>query len=210
MLAELALAHVAMVSDALDRLGLRDQVLAPGLTPLGASRIAGRAFPIQVRSTGHVPEQPYTGEMSALESLTPGEVLVYGGDATAAALFGELFAHAAAARGAVGAVVDGFIRDCQQLQEVGFPVFYRGVSPLDTLGRAEVVDFGDQTVCAGVRVRRGDYVFADVDGIAIVPADVVGQVAEAIPAKRRDEQGARADIRAGAAIRDVWDRWQAF
>jgi 4-hydroxy-4-methyl-2-oxoglutarate aldolase len=206
----LSRSHVAMVSDALDLLGHRNQVLAPGIVPLGSARVVGRAFPIQIAAVDRIPSSPYSGEMSAIETIAPGEVLVYGGDVTHAAVFGELFAHAALAKGAVGAIVDGYIRDAQQLVDVGFPVFSRGMTPLDTSGRAEVVAWGERTVCAGVEVVRGDFVAADMDGIAIVPAAIVTAVIDAISSRRRNEDGARTDIIAGVGVRDVWDRWRAF
>jgi regulator of RNase E activity RraA len=209
-LATLAGTYVAMVSDALDRLGHRHQVLAPRIGRLGSSRIAGRAFPIVVAATTAIPDEPYQGEMNAIEAIAPGDVLMYGGDDTLAAVFGELFAYAALGRGAVGAIVDGYIRDSQQLVDLGYPVFARGVSPLDTRGRAEVVGFGERVSCGGVDVVAGDYVLGDRDGVVIVPAAAIEDVLAAIPAKSRDEQGARLDIKAGVGIRDVWDRWRAF
>jgi len=208
--AELAGAYVAMVSDALDRLGRRDRVLAPGVLPLGRSRVAGTAFPIVLAASDEIRAQPYEGDIAAFERIRPGDVLVYGGECAGAAVFGELFAHAAIGRGAIGAVVDGPIRDSEQLLELAFPVFSRGVSPLDTAGRTQVVGWGEQTVCAGVTVASGDFVIADADGVVVVPAALIAEVSEMLPDKRRDEAGAREDIKAGVGIQDVWDRWKAF
>lgn len=211
ILAALRRSYVAMICDALDRLGYRDQViLDPALKPLGTSRVVGRAFPVVVRATLTISEEPYSGEMRALEAVSPGEVLVYGGELTNAAIFGELFAYAAMGRGGVGAVVDGYVRDVSQLAELGYPVFSRGTSPLDTQGRAEVVSFGDETRCGGLVVRRGDYIAGDLDGIVVVPADVAQLVIESMPEKSRSETGAREDLKAGVNIRSVWERWGTF
>ena len=209
-LAALSPAYVAMVSDALDRLGRRRQVLAPEITQLADSRLVGRAWPIVVTAVHELPEHPYQGEMNAVDGVSPGDVLMYGGDHTRAALFGELFAHAARGRGAVGAIVDGYIRDSQQLIDMGFPVFSQGVSPLDTQGRAEVVAFGERVTCGGVDVAAGDYVLGDRDGVVVIPADLIDEVLASILTRSRDEQGARHDIKAGVGIRDVWDRWRVF
>ena len=95
-------------------------------------------------------EHPYSGEMAALAALMPGDVAVYHvATAVEAALFGELFGLAARAQGAVGAVLDGPVRDVRQLRERGFPVWANGVSPYDTKGRAEVVAHGVPVVCGG-------------------------------------------------------------
>jgi regulator of RNase E activity RraA len=177
---------------------------------LGDTPIAGRAFPITVAAADEIPNEPYVGEIAAIETISPGEVLVYGGETTRPALFGELFAHAARFRGAVGAVVDGYIRDTRQLIELGFPVFSRGASPLDTRGRAEVVGWGESTVCGGVEVEPRDIVVADSDGVVIVPAALGAEVCEMISSRRRDERGAREDLRSGVGIQDVWDRWRVL
>ncbi len=116
---------VALVADALDALGLREQVIAPIVRPIQSGvRLVGWARPIEVRATDVIPDEPYVGEMAALAALEPGDVACYHVDAAIeAALFGELFAVAARAQGAVGAVLDGPVRDVRQMRELGFPVF---------------------------------------------------------------------------------------
>lgn len=205
-------ASAALVSDALDELGVREHTLDTALRPLAPGmRLAGRAVPVEVAATDVLPEEPYAGEMAVLDSLRPGEVPVYAvAPDVNAALWGELFSCAAMGRGAAGAVVDGPVRDIGPTRELGFPVFARGCSPLDTRGRAEVVRFREPVVCSGVLVRPGDVVVADEDGVVVCPAELEDEVAAAIAAKARDEGGARADLRAGASLAEVWERWRAL
>jgi 4-hydroxy-4-methyl-2-oxoglutarate aldolase len=202
-------ARVALISDALDRLGLRAQALDPAIGRLHPGRVVvGRALPILVRASDRVAEEPYASEMHAIESLRPGDVPVYAvAPGVRAALWGELFACAARGRGAAGVVVDGYVRDVRQLRELGFPVFCRGHSPLDTQGRAEVAAIGEPVTCGGVPVEAGDYVVGDEDGVVIVPGSALESVLGAIGQKDRDEQGALADLVAGVGIRDVWEKW---
>jgi regulator of RNase E activity RraA len=146
-----------------------------------------------------------------LDALSARDVPVFAVDpSTRAALWGELFACAAVARGAAGAIVDGFIRDTRQLRELAFPVFARGHSPLDTVGRAEVREFGVAATCGGVLVEPGDYVLADDDGVVLVPSANVAAVLALIERKGRDERGARSDLMAGASIFDVWQKWRVL
>jgi 4-hydroxy-4-methyl-2-oxoglutarate aldolase len=202
--------HVAVISDTLDELGYRQQALDPSIRLIGDTAVVGRAFPIVVHATAELPDQPYQMEIQALEAVSPGEVMVYGGELTGAALFGELFAYAARARGALGAVIDGHVRDIAQLIGLGYPVFARGASVLDSKGRAGVIGFGETTLCGGVLVKRGDYIAGDVDGIVVVPAAAAAQVTELFPGKRKGESGAREELKAGTAIQDVWERWRTF
>ena len=201
---------VAQVSDALDELGFRAQVLAPEIRALRpGSRLAGRAVPVLVEATDAVEPNPYDGDMRLVESLRPGDVPVFGADPEVrAALWGELLSCAALGHGATGAVVDGYVRDGRQMGELGFPVFCRGCSPLDTRGRAVVRGHGVEIVCGGVPVAPGDYVLGDEDGVVVVPAGALEDVLELVRSRDRGEQGAKADLLAGVGIFDVWEKWK--
>lgn len=205
-------ASSAIAADALDALGLREQVLDARLQPLfPAARMVGRAYPVAVVEDTAMPDAPYDGEMDALAALSPGDVGVYGlaGHSRAAA-WGELFSCGAIGRGAVGVIVDGCVRDTRQICALGFPVFAAGRSPLDTLRRARVQSHGSEVHCGGLLIRRGDVVVADADGIVIVPSDKVGEVAIFIAHKHQLEQGARDDLVAGMGIREVWEKYGVF
>lgn len=205
-------ASSAITADALDALGYRDQVMTSRVGPVVASmRVVGRAYPVVVVEDLSRPEHPYDGEMQALAAMGPGDVGVYGVEGSSrAAAWGELFSCAAIGRGVAGVVVDGCIRDARQIADLGFPVFAADRSPFDTLARARVDRHGDEAVCGGQTVRRGDVVVADVDGIVVVPAGVVTEAAAFIGNKHRLEVGAREDLMAGMSIRDVWEKYGVF
>jgi regulator of RNase E activity RraA len=205
-------AGVAVVCDALDRLGHRTQAMDPGIRPLWPrARVVGWAFPVEVVVDERDPASPYDLEMSALDAMGPGDVGVYSVQpGSRAATWGELFTCAAMGRGVRGVVVDGCIRDGAQVEALGFPTFLRGYSPYDTLRRAVVARYGEPVRCGGVTAARGDLVVADVDGIVVVPAAAVPTVAEAVGAKRILERGARQDLLAGMSVRAVWDKYRVF
>jgi len=211
-LEELGNAYTAVVADALDRLGFREQILDPAIRPLRSDVfVAGRAVPVVIDATTEIPDEPYTGEMDALDSLGPGDVPLLSVDPKSrAAVWGELFSCAALGRGARGAIVDGFTRDARQISELGFPLFCRGFSPLDTLGRAQVRSFGVPAVVGGVRVEPGDYVIGDEDGIVAVPGAVIEDVLGIVREKASTELDARADLLAGAGVRDIWAKYGVF
>jgi regulator of RNase E activity RraA len=202
----------ALVADALDALGLRDQTAASRLKPLfpGAA-IVGRVYPVHVVEDLADPMEPYEGEMAALAALSPGDVGVYAVDrGSRAAAWGELFSCGAIGRGAVGAIVDGCVRDARQIEELGFPVFAADTSPLDTRARARVASHGTPMEFAGVPVERGDLVVADRDGVIFVPAAQVDAVAALVSKKKPLERGAREDLVAGMPIHDVWTKYGVF
>lgn len=209
---DLRLLTVALAADALDEIGYRAQVLDPRVAPIDHGfRLVGWARTVRVVATDVMPEAPYEGEMAAIASLGSGDVPIYQVDSdVSAALFGELFSLAAAAQGAVGAVLDGPVRDLRQLRELRYPVFAAGVSPFDTRGRAEVVDHDVPIECAGVAVQTGDLVVGDDDGVVIVPHTLVGPILDHVITKVRGEHGAKTDLLKGAKVHEVWDKWRVF
>ena len=211
-LAGLGRATVALVSDALDQLLITDRVLDAAIRPLEAGMsLVGRAVPVVVEATQTVAEDPYASQMTVLDSLRHGDVPLFCVEpATRAALWGELFACAALGRQAAGAIVDGYIRDARGLRRLKHPVFSRGPSPLDTLGRAEVRDFAVSARCGGVAVGPGDIIIADDDGIIAIPREALGDVLTIVEEKAAHEHGARIDLLAGVSIFDVWDKWRVF
>jgi regulator of RNase E activity RraA len=204
----------AIVSDALDKLGLRQQAQAldPAIRPLWDEAVViGWAKPVLVIADTSEPERPYDGEMSALDSLEAGDVPLFAVEpGLRVASWGELFSCGAIGRGARGAIVDGFVRDARQIRQLGFPTFARGCTPLDTFARAIVADYGCAAVVGGVYVTPGDLVVADVDGIVVVPQAVVRDAAEFVKSKRKLEEGARHDLLDGMRIRDVWAKYGVF
>lgn len=200
--------YSAVVGDVLDRLGARNQIMAPELRPLWPeATLAGYAFPVQAAATDHLAEEPYKLELAAVDALSAGEVMVVGGAGRRAAFWGELLSTRALARGCRGAVVDGLARDGRAIVGMGFPLFLAGLSPADSYGRLEVVGYGEPVVCGGVRVAPGDLVLADFDGVVVVPAALADEAIAAAEAKVRAEDAVREALRGGASVADTFRRY---
>ena len=205
--------YVAVVSDVLDGLGHRRQVLSARIGPVDRSLppLVGRAHTVQFAPRHELIDAPYTTQIAAIDELQAGDVAVQAtGGNEDAAYWGELFSNAALGRGARGVVIDGYHRDTRKVLELGFPIFSTGARPLDISGRAEAVHFGHPVECGGVRVQQGDVVFAEVDGIAVIPAAVVDEVVELAFAKVATEDRARDDLRAGALLSEVWATYKVL
>jgi len=98
------------------------------------------------------------------------------------------------------------VRDVKQIREMRFPVFCGGIGPLDTKGRARMVERDVPVVCAGVSVRRGDLVFGDVDGVVVIPHDVEQEVARRALEKVSGENQSREALQRGEKLADVFRR----
>lgn len=206
--------YVAVVSDVLDGLGYRNQVLQPGIVPVQPDSrmpLVGRAATVLVGPQFEVVEQPYTEQIAAIDAVQPGDVIVSAvGGMTDVAVWGELFSNAAMARGARGFLTDGCHRDTRMLLELGFPVFSRGSRPVDVSGRGTVISYGRPVQVAGVTVRPGDVVFAEIDGIAVIPEDVAEETVKRAFEKVAKEDGAREDLRAGLLLSAVWQKYRVL
>jgi 4-hydroxy-4-methyl-2-oxoglutarate aldolase len=201
--------YTAVVSDILDDLGHRDHVLDPAIRPLGTGEvIAGPANPFLVTEVDQIAAEPYAGEIGALDEIRPGEViLVAAGGSARAACWGELFSTAARARGARGTLIDGYCRDARGIAALGYPVWCRGMLPLDCKGRAAVTAWRQQAVVGGLFVRPGDLVVADADGAVVVPAELADETISQALAKVSKEHGVHDALEAGSTLRAAYDRF---
>jgi 4-hydroxy-4-methyl-2-oxoglutarate aldolase len=204
--------YTAVVSDSLDQLGARHQAMREYLRPVhGQCRFAGWARTIACSDIYHIPADPYSLEIEAVDSLLPGEVAVVGtGTSTRNAPWGELLSTASKARGARGAIVDGLVRDVRKIEELGFPVFAAGVKPVDSMGRGIVTAYNVPVECGEVMVHAGDFVFADFDGVVVVPEAMVREVIELAADKARRENDSRAELMQGAFLRDVFAKYHVL
>ncbi|AXB41468.1 RraA family protein [Amycolatopsis albispora] len=160
---------VATVSDAMDRFGV-----AAGIRPLWPGAVlSGPACTVWTRPGDN------QGLHAAFETIRRGEVLVVngGGDETRA-LIGELVAQKAKALAVGGIVLDGAARDVTELAALGVPVFARAVTPAGPW-KTGPYRIGGTIAIGGVPVRQGDWVLGDDDGVAVVPAERVGDVVRA-------------------------------
>jgi 4-hydroxy-4-methyl-2-oxoglutarate aldolase len=203
--------YSAVLSDVLDECGLRSQAMAARIRPLDEEIVmAGFARTGLFREVFHVSpdENPYELEIKIIDDLKADEVVVFGcGGSDRIAPWGELLTTAAGARGAVGAVTDGFVRDVRSIRRAKFPVFHGGIAPLDSKGRGKVAEIDVPIACAGVQLESGDLIFGDVDGVVVVPRKVEEEVLARAFEKVSSENATRDELLRGAKLKDVYDRY---
>ena len=201
--------YSAVIADILDEFGFRTQALNHNIRPIDpASKLVGRAYTVLATDTAEVPDDPYIKELEAVDGLADGGVLVATTNgSTSGALWGELLSTAAVSKGGRGAVIDGLTRDSNGVVEMGFPVFARGYSPLDSKGRIEVIAHGVPIRCGGVVVNTGDIVFGDRDGVVIVPEDVSREVLLKANSKVEDESEMRSALQQGMGIVEAYSKY---
>jgi 4-hydroxy-4-methyl-2-oxoglutarate aldolase len=199
--------YPAVVSDVLDRMGYRQQAMAPEIRPLyPEARLCGTALPVLAVPCYSVPEKnAYQRELAAVDHLRPGDVMVV--SHIDGSFWGELLSTAARYRGARGIVVDGYTRDSLAIIEMGFPTFVRGIHIADSLGRLEVAAYDVPIVCGGVRVSPGDLVLADFDGVVVVPGAAAEEAIARAEEKVSGENQVREHLQQGMSVSEAFRRF---
>ena len=205
--------YVAAVCDILDGLGYRNQAMHQRLRPLLPDirncGFVGRARTVRWMEVDYmVDDDPYGLEIEVVDSLRPGDVIVHSTDAPGTnAPWGELLSTVAQLNGSVGCVCDSQIRDCVRIIEMGYPVYYAGIRPLDSMGRGRVMAYDVPIRCGDVLVHPGELVFADYDGIVVIPREVEQQVLELARDKAGKENLTRQALLEGKSLREVYDTY---
>jgi regulator of RNase E activity RraA len=147
-------------------------------------------------------------ELQAVDSCQVDDVLIAAaGGSVHSALWGELLSTAASSRGCVGAIVDGAIRDLVPMSRMKFPVYARATSVYDSLNRQRVIDLDVPVEIAGVQFNPGDLVFADDDGVVVVPREVEQEVIRRAWEKVHSENQVRDAIRGGLKASEAFARY---
>jgi len=207
----------AAVSDVFDAMGLPNQILSTHIRPIVPNiKVAGPAFCIRgMTSAGSVVPPPagkfnpafeidraiYHGCVAVIETGRHKEGAIIGGNV---ALSYKL-------RGCRGAVVDGGVRDIQELTDIDFRTFAASTTPMSSKGRWSFVDYEIPIAMPGhyanwVRINPGDLILADPDGIAVIPKDISEFVVSAAEEIVRVEQLIKEELRAGADREEVYGR----
>jgi 4-hydroxy-4-methyl-2-oxoglutarate aldolase len=201
----------AVLSDALDAVGVRDQAMSPAIRPLDEQlKMCGRARTGIYMEVASVEPgvNPYELEIAIVDDLKPGDVIVLAcGGSKRIAPWGSLLSTATNARGAAGCVTDGFVRDILEIRSMKLPVFAGGIAPLDSQGRGQIQATDVPVTCAGVRVVPGDLVFGDADGVVVIPQAIETAVLKAAFDKINGEHHSMRELRAGAYLRDVYAKY---
>lgn len=213
--------YTPVVGDILDQMGYTHQFLPAAIRPLTAlvppnlvgtfendkrNKLVGWACTILENDIYAPAKKPFGYLTESLDQLRPGEVYVATG-AHNSALWGELLTATSHTKGAVGAVLDGCTRDTPQVLEQNFPVFCTGCWAQDSSVRTYVCDYRCTIEIGQVTIHDGDLIFGDVDGVLVVPKEIVEPVMEKALEKAAGEKLVRQAIEGGMSATDAFAKF---
>ena len=206
---QLSHCFTAVFADIMDSLGYRHQCMDPAVRPLTPGmKTWGAAATLYLEAVDEIPEHPYQIEMELIDDLQEGQLIVAqcNGDELCA-FWGGLLSSAAVGHKGAGFVTDGGARDYAEIVELGFPVFCTGLSPYDSMGRMETLARDMPITCGGVAVSPGDLIYADVDGVVVVPERLAEEAISRAWEKVQGESLVRDELRAGASIVATFEKY---
>lgn len=199
--------YSAVICDALDSMGLTNQSPRVQLTPVtGSQKLAGRCKTTLWADMAHVDPRPYELELIAVDGCKADDVMIAAaGGSMRSGIWGELLSTAARNSGCVGVIVDGAVRDVAKMTAMGFPCFARGTCIYDSQNRQRVIDVDVPVQVDGVTFGPGDLVFADVDGVVVVPqkveAEAIRRAWEKVHAENITRDAIKGGMKAVAAYK---------
>jgi regulator of RNase E activity RraA len=196
------------LANALDDAGLHHNAIATIKAVAPGMRFAGPAVTVREVAGDY---GDYTSEDfkvgAILDATGPGEVIVIDLGGAACSTWGGMASLAAKVKGVAGLLVDGGVRDLEEMISFDFPVFARHLVPTTGRGRLKVAAIGEPISLDGVSVAPGDIIVADGSGAVCLPRDRAEAIVTRAEASQRDDEAAVAEIQRGLGFSEAMKKF---
>lgn len=166
-------------------------------------KIAGKAVTVQ-----NFPGD-WAKPVEASDVAGPGEIIVINNFSNYVSPWGELASHGCVQKGIAGVVIDGAIRDVDEIRKIKFPSFASAIVPNagDPKGMGEI---NVEITCGGLQVRPGDWIIGDDNGVMVVAKERAYEVARRAMEVKKNEERVRVEIGRGNTLAQVMDlyKWE--
>jgi len=205
------------VSDVMEQLGFLHPMLPPEIRPLRSDMVMiGRAMPVQDELPlpfGVPPRfdaKPFGLLFDSIDALRPNEVYIASGGPTYTARLGDMLILRARKLGAAGVVLNAHVRDANNILALNVPAFAHGTYAYGLQRRHNVVDYRCSIKIGEVRIKPGDLIFGDGDGVCVIPREAEKEIVNKAIEKNRLERNVRRDIEAGESILDAFRKYSVM
>jgi 3-hexulose-6-phosphate synthase/6-phospho-3-hexuloisomerase len=188
------------ITDAMHRKGAMSGIVSM----CGNVKMVGRAVTVQTFPGD------WAKPVEAIDVARKNEVIVINNDgATHVAPWGELATLSCVKKGISGVVIDGAVRDVDDIRIMKFPLFAKAVVP----NAGEPKGFGEinaEIQCGGQYIRPGDWIVGDESGVVVIPAERAYEIARRALEVRKNEERIREEIRRGSTLSEVAEliKWE--
>lgn len=203
--------QTSILSDVLDELGI-DGMLSSTFQPnFFEAKIFGKAKTLKVEKIkeGQNPNDIYKG-LDLFCTIEKGDIIVVSNDIKELAYWGELNSNLAIRSGASGTIVDSVTRDNYQTKSLGYPVFSKGKYAKDIKNRGIVTGENVPIEIDGIKIKPGDWIFGDIDGIIVIPSEVSNEVISKAIITIENEKSIINDIAKGLDIKKIIKQYGNF
>ncbi len=191
------------LANALDDIGFNGVMNNLHPADLGM-KIVGRAVTVQ-EVTGPYgsfsTEEFKVGHM--IDAASPGDVIVVANNGAQVSTWGGMASYSAKLKGIAGLVVDGGVRDREEIVEFSFPTFSKHMVPTPGKTRIKVLSINEPIICAGVRVRQGDIIVGDGTGVLCLPIEHVEKITEEAEKFTADDKKAMQEMKIGLSFKEA-------
>lgn len=201
----------AMLSDVLDDIGLHDSVITGLECNIGGTKVFGRARTLKIRRMEK--GEDFKGIYDALKSyaeISDNDIIVVENECPDYAYFGELNTMLSIRAGASATIVGGATRDRDNVMKMNYPVFSKGYNCKDVRKHATLASFNRTINVLGVTVSPSDLIFADNDGVVVIPVAYEDRIMKAIIEKAGMENSVAGEIARYSDPLDIVARIGAF
>lgn len=147
--------------------------------------------------------------VEAIDVAVAGDVIVIYNGSPHVAPWGELATLSCINKGVVGVVIDGAVRDVEDIRKINFPVFATSIVP----NAGEPKGFGEinaQIQCGGKTVNPGDFIVGDDNGVVVIPRERAYEIARRAVEVEKNERRIREEIKRGKTLSEVLylEKWE--
>ncbi|RZN14166.1 MAG: bifunctional hexulose-6-phosphate synthase/ribonuclease regulator [Methanosarcinales archaeon] len=187
------------ITDAIHRKGAMKNIKSI----VAGQKIVGQAVTVQTF------EGDWAKPVEAIDIAKPGEIIVIYNASKHIAPWGELASLSCINKGIAGVVIDGAVRDIDDIRKLKFPAFACNAVPNagDPKGMGEI---NVEIVCGGQTVRQGDYIVGDDNGVVVIPIERAYEIARRAVEVAKTEQRIREEIKRGKTLSQVLhlEKWE--
>jgi 4-hydroxy-4-methyl-2-oxoglutarate aldolase len=201
-----------LVSDTMDRLGIDNYVLDREIQSMFHDpnlKVAGYAFPCRVIPTKEYIEIDTLLEM--VDAIPEDAIVVVAADKDIdAALWGGLMSTRAKARGAKAAIVNGGVRDLEQISKLQFPVFGEYACVKDIRRRGYMAEYNTKIIVGRVYIKPMDIILADANGAVVIPSEHQKLIFTALEQTLMGEKSTEAGLLSGKSAQELFEEFKTF